>query len=66
MSEIVGRERVTWLVPIVTPTFVGGAAESETGIGSLGSDFTRDGPTLCYSKCIKIVVCSGCGNSFML
>ena len=39
-------ERVTWLVPIVTRAVVGGAAESETGVGSLGSDFTMDGPTL--------------------
>ena len=33
-------------LPIVTHTFVGGAAESEIGVGSLSSDFTRDGPTL--------------------
>ena len=56
-------ERVTWLVPIVTRTLVGGAAESDTGVGSLNSDFTRDRPTLVLLKCIKIVVCSGCGNS---
>ena len=61
-----GRERVTWSVAIVTRDFVGGAAESETGVGSLSSDFTRDRPTLTYWKCIKIVVCSGCGNSLML
>ena len=32
-------------LPIVTHTFVGGAAESETEVGSLSSDFTRDGST---------------------
>ena len=31
---------------MVTRAFVGGAAESEMGVGSLGSDLTRDGPTL--------------------
>ena len=31
--------------PIVTRALVGGAAECETGLGSLSSDFTRDGPT---------------------
>ena len=41
-----GKECVTWLVPIVTRALVGGAAESEMGVGSLSSDFTRDGPTL--------------------
>ena len=30
-----GKERVTWLVPIVTRALVGGAVESETGVGSL-------------------------------
>ena len=30
---------------MVTRAFVGGAAESETGVGSLSSDFTRDRPT---------------------
>ena len=33
------------------------------GVGSLSSDFTRDRPTLVLLGCIKIVVCSGCGNS---
>ena len=47
MSEC-GKERATWLVPMVTRALVGGAAESETGVGSLSSDFTRDGPTLNY------------------
>ena len=58
-----GRERVTWLVPIVTPALVGGAAESETGVGSLSSEFTRERLSLVLLKCINIVVCSGCGNS---
>ena len=31
---------------IVTRAFVDGAAESETGVGSLSSDFIRDGPPL--------------------
>ena len=31
--------------PIVTHAFVGCATESETGVGSLNSDFTREGPT---------------------
>ena len=47
--QSVGKERVIWLVPIVTRALVGGA--SETGGGgegavSLSSDFTRDGPAL--------------------
>ena len=33
-------------LPIVTRAFLGGAAERETGVGSLSSDFTREGPTL--------------------
>ena len=39
--------------------------ESETGIGSQSSDFTRDRPTLVLLECIQIVVYSGyrCGNS---
>ena len=32
-------------LPMVTRTFVGGAAESETGVGSLSSGLTRDRPT---------------------
>ena len=30
--------------PMVTRAFVGSAAESETGVGSLSSDFTRNRP----------------------
>ena len=48
---------------IVTFALVGGAAERETGIGSLSSDFMRDIPTLVLLRYIKIVVCAGYGNS---
>ena len=65
-SRIIYNVYDPWLVPIVTRTFDGGATESETGVGSLSSDFTRHRPTLTNRKCIKIVVCSGCGNSLML
>ena len=54
---------VTWRVSMVTRVLFGGAAESESGVGSLNSDFTREGPTLVLLGCIKIVVCSGFGNS---
>ena len=53
-SDVRAREGSRSLseLPIVTRTFVGGAAESETGVGSLSSDFTRDGPTLnMYKYC---------------
>ena len=36
---------------------VGGTIESETGVVSLGSEFTRDGRTSSRIKCIKCVVC---------
>ena len=47
-SDVRARERNVSLgeLPIVTRAFLGGAAESETGVGSLSSDFTREGPTL--------------------
>ena len=32
-------------LPMVSRAFVAGAAESETGVGSLSSDLTRDRPT---------------------
>ena len=51
------------MVSIVTHSLVGGAAESETGVVSLSSDFIRDGPKLVLLGYIKIVVCSGFGNS---
>ena len=52
-------------LPIVTRAFVSCAAESETGVDSLGSDFTRT--YVKYdTKYIKNVVCFGCGNSSML
>ena len=40
-SDVVARERArtTWWVSIATRALVGGATESETGIGSLSSDF---------------------------
>ena len=46
-SDVRAREGNVSLgeLPIVTRAFVGGAAESETGVGSLSSDFTRNGPT---------------------
>ena len=46
-SDVRARERNVSLgeSSIVTRAFVSGTAESETGVGSLGSDFTRDGPT---------------------
>ena len=38
-------------LPIVTHAFVGGATESETGIGSLSSDFTMLNMTEMYKYC---------------
>ena len=47
-SDVSAREGNVSLseLPIVTRALVGGATESETGVGSLSSDFTRAGPTL--------------------
>ena len=54
-----GKERVTWLVPIVTRALVGGATESEMGGWQSELGFHK-GRTYVkyYWKCIKIVVCS--------
>ena len=47
---------------MVTRALVGGAAERETGIGSLSSDFMRDRPTLVLLGYIKIAICAGFGK----
>ena len=44
---------------MVTRALVGGAAESETGVGSLSSDFMRDGPKLFFTGIYKDCFCNG-------
>ena len=54
-SDVVARERarITWRVSIVTRALAGGAAESETGVGSLSSDFIGNGLKLVVTGMYK-------------